>query len=698
MRNIVLVPLVALLALSLIPNATASPAARVLIYGFTGPEDYPRLYELLENNGFVVDFLSYEDVDISVLTTVIDDYDVIVVPDLPCATLPRDVVEAVADFVDRGGGVLFLEYPFEGGTCFAQAFSVTCVPEGLTTQEEYLSFNVTGVLKYMANMSALPYAYTLVIRGDHVNPALIPRGTTSVPEELRGYNVTVLALAEVGRGRVAFLSAFSLLENKVVFLADNEQLIVNLFNWLAGRQLSPVNVEFQVARTQRVLAVGVFLLLAAALVVAFSGRIPLTGAKLFKAVTATIAVIMLAAAAYSAYGVSRMLEAYGPVWHEALSLYANPIATIAVLAIVLVLLRKAARPSELTDSALRLVLGHAASGLLVALAAAYLWLEVYASPLAFPLALTIYSLFAMRWLGFPSLWLLFRDKYEEKVLAPFTLSVGVPMERLRGILYRELYTRFIYPLFALVSLSYILPAFTTIALTELWGEIGGVEGWLNLFLINTFLVLALLISLLLVRKGPSRGFRDKQSLSALNAVVFTREIPYLVLTLYLVPYVAKSLVDVITGAGADLLDITYMLAGLFVGYAVGYAVLWLYFAGLKGLVTAAATTLTLLGYHWLVENYLIKPMVATIEQRLTVSAVFAVAVSSTLKRILGDFLKTLPSKPAPPSREKELRELLRKLDEALIEGRISEELYRALKRKYEEELAELSKSRQREQT
>lgn len=144
------------------------------------------------------------------------------------------------------------------------------------------------------------------------------------------------------------------------------------------------------------------------------------------------------------------------------------------------------------------------------------------------------------------------------------------------------------------------------------------------------------------------------------------------------------------GARPSVSALALNLAGVFLGYAVGYSCLWVYFKGVREALATVATGFLVLGYQRLVNQALLGK-VTTVLQSTALSGVVAIVVAGSLKKMLSEFTKKAVERPPrkPPSRAEELRALLEKLDRALIEGRISEETYRELKEKYEKELKAL---------
>ncbi len=680
--------LILLLPLLLAPLVPAKPVARVFIYGLISRGNYGRLYELLENNGFAIDYADPEEFPVLNLTLdLLSSYDVVVLPDIPAT--PPPVVEAIVSYLKSGGGLLVIEYPFEEPSPLGELLGVKCLKEELVDPESpsgnLVCTEVASEVGYKVESVVIPFTRALAVTAP-AKPALLPPPTAKPKAEdvgVKGY-LAPLAIATYGSGRACFVNGLIFLNNYFLFAGDNAQFIVNVFNWLAGRSPKEINLEFQRTRTLFFIAAGVVVVALMALAIGASARIPLSGSKLLKVTALTLGALLAAYAGAVLHGYVKIGSLGGISFEYFVSFYRQSMVATCLLALYLLSLSKAYRVSPFSENMLKLMVGQAVGSIPLLLLVAHLWSTTQLPMLSMPVALGVYSLNIYAWLGVPFLWLMLRKTFEKRTVEPYASALRVSTQAYHSLL-SELYGKYISPIYAIVTASYLLPALVILTLDQLWGGRAPSGEVFDLLHVNEFFVLSLAIAIFLLRKGPKYGFTSVEELRNVNALTFTREVPYLLIMLFLVPKV----IGPVAGLEVELKSIGYVLVGVFIGYVVGYGVLWLYFKGVKEALVTIVTALIVMGYQWLVESMFLKPLTSILQQ--TTAAALAIAVSVALKRTLADFLKSVPAKPRRTRRE-ELKELLRKLDQALIEGRISEETYRELKEKYEEKLRRLSEA------
>jgi len=246
---------------------------------------------------------------------------------------------------------------------------------------------------------------------------------------------------------------------------------------------------------------------------------------------------------------------------------------------------------------------------------------------------------------------------------------------------------------ALITLVGTLPRYVLFIYSMLWGgELYRVE-WFYILRFNVFLVIAFVLVFFMLRKAVNMGLTNLGKLNELKDLIFARELPYLIIAMFLVPDVLKTVFGV-----SDVYYIFLNLLGIFAAYGVGYAAVRVLFSNLPRLGATLITGLIILLYQWVINTYLLRKITAFIEHT-ALAGVLSFMVTAVIKSLQKDFEKALkktgilekivPVPPSPDRKIQELKETLEKLDKALIEGRIDLETYKNLKAKYEEELKKL---------
>jgi len=504
-------------------------------------------------------------------------------------------------------------------------------------------------------------------------------------------------------GHIVFIGSVMLFHNMMIFKEDNAQFILNIFHWLSRTGLTKVDISFQINRANYFITLGMIFMIIGGIAIILSKRIPLYEDKLYRL---TIAILSIIFCLY-------LLAIVGTYYHyistiqateaEALSLWliymkVNVMMTPIYLLLILlvVYLHKRTIP-HLRDNMYKLLIGDVIGSAIVCLYLAYFWYVNVSSNIieeVIPMTLGFYTVMAIPWIGIPFLWLLLRKQFEKYIIRPHLNQLSFNPVTYVNLFHIELYSKFIYILYAVLLLSYRLPSIVLVLYDQLLGRSILLENYSDIIRINSFLVMALAAAIFMLRRTPRYGLKNREELNKVNQILFTREIPYFLILLYVIPVLLRFVV----GLQVQIEKIAYVFIGIFIGYLVGYGLLWLYFTGLKTALATVTTTVILIGYQWIVENMLIKTVTSIVE-KTAYSSILAIAIAVAMKQTLGDFLKSITIKPKPKPKTKkerieELKVLIENLDKALVEGRITEELYKELKTKYTLEIQKLESENQ----
>jgi len=676
--------------------STPRPRVRVLVAGTLYPPAYPRFYELLASNEFEVAYLDLTKGDVTL--DVLSEYDILVIGDVPTSIAGPDDTRRLATIVEwvKKGGSLLVDssYLYEPGIMGAP-FSVVTGFLGYNETLKPISIEIGDVepFNYEAGAVEIRYYSPLAVGAvegfTRANPLLVVGESGNITFSFSAY-------AELGEGRAVILPLSYMADNFYLFAGDNAQFIVNIFNWLAHRAPRKADLGFQERRYSFYSTLAAAVSLVAALVVLLSYKLTRFSAKLYWAVLALLGAILVVQLLYEAYVTSTYLGLGLPLNYLLLSDMPIIVSIISLAAVVVALkVYKDRVDARLLPPLLAFSLGVVVANVIVSVFNAYFALDNIPFTYNFTrLLLSQFSTTSLLLLGMPALWLAFREKFEEWGTKPVLSPNSLSRETYEDVFYGSFYPKYVFIAMATSYLTYTLPVEVVFVTYWLWGGKGLASGWAGLysaFKVLMYFVMALVVAFLVFRKAIRGGLRDRESLQTLNFVLFAREYPYLLLAIFVVPAVVGHIVSLLAGYQVSTTELALSLAGVFLGYVVGYSALWLYFKGVKEATTTIATGLLVLGYQWLVNQAFLKE-VSTFLERTALSGVIAIAIAGFLKKMLSEFTKEAiapPKKPHKPTREEELKGLLEKLDKALIEGRISEETYRELKEKYERELESL---------
>ncbi|RLE76103.1 MAG: hypothetical protein DRZ80_01645 [Thermoprotei archaeon] len=712
-----------------IPVKAESKPVKILVIDifrdFSDSKIYSRFSELLKDNGFALDYYHSLDFSFETLTS----YDIIVIPDLYLTSLEHgqllttEQIAMIVSFVKQGGGLYLIEGVTP--TLLSEFFKIHVSGNTLYDEKSYLDFynNPRDVIYYNVSMKEIGYNVKEIVipecaalqTGRGAYPLIKINNSTYV-QMLNGNlrsesNATPIAYSFYGEGRIIAIGSLFFHCNFYVFSKDNPQFIINMFRWLAKKEPLTVNTESNKFRTYMYLGLLVSFLLIAMIFIWKSPSILPSGLKLKLLLRIFLSTLL---AIYVVLLIAIVLVSISPISsHEYASFdlgtiienitYYNAHVYIAVLIICSILFENiwTRADPELVQSMVKLAL---ALGIAFILPTIYvyifwfleneiitpLWFFVTSSTAAWG---TYFWGIVLLWIGLPIAWLWFRSYFERGIVYPELPEVGLNFENYRKLFYSDLYGSFIFKMVALITLVGTLPRYVLFIYSMLWGgELYRVE-WFYILRFNVFLVIAFVLVFFMLRKAVNTGLTNLSKLNELKDLIFAREMPYLIIAMFLVPDILRTVFGV-----SDVYYILLNLLGIFAAYGVGYAAVRVLFSNLPRLGATLITGLIILLYQWVINTYLLRKITAFIEHT-ALAGVLSFMVTAVIKSLQKDFEKALkktgilekivPVPPSPDRKIQELKETLEKLDKALIEGRIDLETYKNLKAKYEEELKKL---------
>ncbi len=711
MQKISIFLLLVLMLPSLGLALAAQPSKRVLIYEYVSdPKDWKVFVELLGNNGYSVEFL--DPFDVNLTESILSGYDILVIADPDVQKVNVAQLSLIMNWVKRGGGLLvdstyidtqgfFVTYLSGIYVSYAKLKNLS-IPFDVGELYSPITVKLNPPLNYEVENVTLRDRGVLIISG--LLQGKVKAEPFGIADVRDNYTLSMSLYTELDKGRIIVFPLQEFSGNLFIFEEKNYQLIINVFDWLSCRSPRRPDISFQEKRLYTYLAIAAILSALAGLLVTFSYRISTSKKWLVLAIYAATIVIAGLHTWYLAEcwaSLSSLFTQWGYSSSDTLRsfiyfyqdyIYGLLMAILVGLAFHVAARRARAKYLNIMKFSLGLLAGMAA----ISLFYAYFWLDYI------PLIQNILDIYLFRLnelmliiLGVPTAWILMRQIFREKVIESFLVSSSLGRETYDKLIEGLFYGKYVFialgAAIAVYSFSstayYVMPFVWIYSFTQDVGT--GIA-------ISFYFIAGLIASILMLRGALREGLKDPDLIKTLTTLIFTREFPYLLLTLNVIPSLANLLLTLAGGYRVNLLEASTPLIGIFVAYMVGYAAMWLFVKGVKTAALTVASALVILAYQLLVSQLFLSK-VTTLLDRTIASGVITIAMTGTMRKMLSEFTKKTLEKPmekrekeAVLKRREDLEKLLEKLDKALIEGRISEETYKQLKEKYEKKFAELS--------
>jgi len=188
--------------------------------------NYLNLFQLLTANGFVVDELKTG----PITSTVLADYDILVLPD-PEMDFSLSEIAEIQEWVEEGGALVIIP---DGG--YPMTLNALMAPYGVQMTGGYGGYGITT--------NITPHPITQGVGSIYVD--WVREISVTLPSTLLAWTAELIPfLSTTDSGEVVVLSDSNIMDNYGLAMADNMQLMLNLFNWVGIKPEHDLTVSLQ---------------------------------------------------------------------------------------------------------------------------------------------------------------------------------------------------------------------------------------------------------------------------------------------------------------------------------------------------------------------------------------------------------------------------------------------------------------------
>ena len=631
-----------------------SPAVNVLVYSptgdFTGRE---RIFELLKDNGFQITIfknwrLSKDD---------LNGYKIILMYDYtiyPLTYIDNATLKNILDFIKNGGGIFLLT--FSKPSLLADMAGITITQYVIIDDKnmfEYLMdnrilvYNKFGLEDVGKNVSkiVIPYSFALKFDKRSIPVVIVNNSTIAINlytnQTLVG-NFTPIAASYIEKGRIIISGGVDIFYDFYIYSEDNPQFIVNMFYWLAGKPPLKVSLKTNINRMYFNMSVAISLLLISSLLIAFFYKINVGEKWKIIGILLLIFIIYLLGIVFQfSYG---YIITYQHI--ILLILLAIYIMTIHVFWNKFIPI--------LRDSMLKLMIAIAIGYILPLIFLGYILFQNPPSPIYETFIDRLYmtidvflrtygSIVIISWVGIPFLWLLFRKRYEEKLIYPHIIELNLPPEGYEKIFYQDLYSNYIFKAIAVFLFARVCPGIILLIYSHIWGGKTIPIEWINIIQTNAVLIFSVAIVIFTLKKAVEYGLTEKDKIIELRNLMFIGELLYTFIMFFAVPSIINSLILM----EFNMNRIAINVLAPFISFIVGYIAIKIYQSDRKSLMSTIIIGIIILIYEYLINTTLLKPILNFLQQS-SVNTIITILISVGFKKIYNDFEKSLKVKKRPP--------------------------------------------------